>query len=464
MSRTIAILGAGVAGLAAAVEVANAGDRPIVIETRGKLGGRATSFEDSRTESVLDNCQHVVMGCCSNLLDFYEQLGVEGAIEWHDTTWWANPPGDPDEFRPSALPAPAHFTRAFLRMRMLDTADKRGVARAMWRMIRMGRDGRASWSGRDFAAFLHATRQTPRAIDRFWEPIVVGACNVPCNRCDASHAIKVFQEGFLQDAWSPCMGLSRVPLAELYAPAQGIVERAGGALRLGTSAIAINFDGARVTGVTTSAGVVDAAAVISSLPPDRLAKCASPTLRQADARLRRLDAIAFSPIVGVHLFFDAPVMTTPHLVLPGRATHWLFRKQGFGPYAQHVHAVISAADEWIELSECAIVRRVLDDVEWALPAARGLLPLQCRTVKERHATFASLPGVDRVRPTAQPNPLDGGVPNLFLAGDWTATGWPSTMEGAVRSGYAAAAFASGSAGVRGDVPPAPFARWLGLGA
>jgi len=166
MSRSVAIVGGGIAGLAAALRVAEAGDRPIVIETRGKLGGRATSFEDARTGLILDNCQHVLMGCCTNLIDFYARLGVGEAIEWHDTTFWANPPMDPDRMSPSWWPAPGHFSGSFLRMRMLSLRDKLAVARGMWALIRLGRDGRAAWSGRDFAASLRRpARRLPRSSD-----------------------------------------------------------------------------------------------------------------------------------------------------------------------------------------------------------------------------------------------------------------------------------------------------------
>lgn len=455
------IVGGGVAGIAAAVRVAKAGEQPILIETRRKLGGRATSFVDPRSGRTLDNCQHVLMGCCTNLIDLYERLGVLDRIEWHKATYWANPPREPDVFTPGRLPAPAHFTGAFLGMRILGREDKRGVARAMWRLIRMGLRGRLRWQGRAFVEFLRETRQTSAAIERFWDPVVVSACNVASDRCDATYAMQVFQEGFLASAWSPTMGVSTVPLIDLYDAAEAIVAKAGGEVRLGESAMAINFDGDRVTGVTTDEGFVEGAAVIAAVPADRLDKLCSDTLKQADVRLRRLDAIKPSPILGVHLFFDAQVMDTPHLVLPGRATQWLFDKGRDESGLWHVHAVISGADAWMELDEREIARRVALDVQWALPRAKGLEPREVRSVKEKRATFAVEPGVDEFRPTAMAD-ARGGVRNLFLAGDWTRTGWPATMEGAARSGYAAAAACVGGPGLVPDVPVAPLARWLGL--
>jgi len=459
--RTIAIVGGGVAGIAAAVRVAEAGETPVLIETRKKLGGRATSFTDPRSGRTLDNCQHVLMGCCTNLIDLYERLGVLNRIEWHKTTYWANPPHEPDVLAPSRLPAPGHFSLAFLRMRQLSFPDKRGIARAMWKLIRMGFSGRLAWSGRPFSEFLRSTQQTPVALERFWDPVVISACNVPSDRCDATYAMQVFQEGFLASAWSASMGISAVPLVDLYDAAEAIIVAGGGQLRLGESAKGLAFEGDRISGVVTDEGFVQAAAVISTVPADRLDRLCSVPLKHADRRLRHLAAIKPSPIVGVHCFFDVKVMDTPHLVLPGRATQWLFDKGQDDAGLWHVHAVISGADDWMELDEAEIARRVDADMQWALPRAKGLSPVAVRAVKEKRATFAVEPGIDAYRPTAAPD-ARGGVRNLFLAGDWTATGWPATMEGAARSGYAAAAACTGTGGTVADVPIGSVARWLGL--
>ncbi len=462
--RHVAVVGGGIAGLACALRLAEAGVGVAVIETRRKLGGRATSFVDPRTGEVLDNCQHVLMGCCTNLLDFYERLGVVDAIEWHPVVRWANPPRAPDVMQPGPLPAPAHFTGSFLRMRMLSLGAKIAVARAMWRLLRLGATGRARWEGRTFLEFLVETRQPEEAVRLFWSPVVVSACNLDVDRVGASPAMQVFQEGFLANRVAPVMGLSTLPLVRLYDPAEPAIIAAGGRLSLGVSARAIAFDGRRVTGVVTDEGMVDADAVVSAVPADRLAKLCSGSLRSADGRLRHLESIGHGTILGVHLRFPVRVMEVPHLVLPGRGTQWLFDKGVGEDGSQHLHAVISDADAWMELDEPSIAARVVDDVRWALPAARGVEPTSVRSVKERRATFAAVPGLEARRPTAAPTGLDrdGGVRNLFLAGDWTRTGWPATMEGAVRSGYLAAGAILGRRLVVPDLPPAPLARLLGV--
>lgn len=244
-----------------------------------------------------------------------------------------------------------------------------------------------------------------------------------------------------------------------------MVAATGGALRLRTSARALAFDGSRITGVVCDDGVVPAQAVIAAVPPDRLARLCSATLRARDRRLAHLGAFAFSPILGVHLAFRRAVMPRPNLALPARATHWLFAHEapsGAG-FAQRVEAVASAADDWTGLSEEETTRRVLADMAWALGEREESLARELawsRPVLEKRATFASAPGVDAIRPRAraEAGDLAGGVANLFLAGEWTDTGWPSTMEGAARSGYAAAAACTGAGGAVPDLPPSRLVR------
>jgi len=467
--RSAVVIGGGIAGLACALRLAESGVQVTVLETRRKLGGRATSFTDPRTGEVLDNCQHVLMGCCTNLLDFYERLSVTDAIEWHPRVYWANPPHAPDVMKPGLLPAPAHFTESFASMRMLSLSAKRAVARAMWRMLRMGASGRAQWEGRTFNEFLLETKQPADVVTRFWSPVVVSACNLDVDEVSAAAAMQVFQEGFLANRQAPLMGLSKVPLVRLYDPAEGAIIAAGGEVRMGVSALSIAFDGVRVTGVVTDEGVFSADVIISTVPADRLAKLLSATAIARDRRLQHLDEVGSSPILGVHLRFPCRVMDLPHLVLPGRATQWLFAKDVDGAPvdadgSQHIHAVISGARDWMELTEQEIAQRVLADIRWALPAAQGVEPLSVRSVKEKRATFAIVPGFERIRPRAAVDGFDphGGIRNLFLAGDWTRTGWPATMEGAVRSGYLAAGAVLGTRLLVADLAPARLARMLGV--
>jgi zeta-carotene desaturase len=463
---TVAVVGGGLAGLAAALRLAEAGLRPVVIETRRHLGGRASSVQDPRSGQVIDNCQHVLMGCCTNLIDLYDRLGVLERIERHRTLYWTAGRGEVARLRAGWLPAPFHLAGGLRRLGLFDRAERHDVARAMWKMVRMGPGKRQRWAGRTFGEFLAECRQPEAVVRRFWDVVITSACNLGVARVGAAHALQVFQHGFLEHRWSYTMGLSAVPLVALYDAAREVLERAGGELRLGTSARAIAFDGRRVTGVVTEDGTVDAAAVVSAVPPDRLEKLSSGALRQADTRLRALGAFQPSPILGVHLWFDQPVMDLPHLVVVDHAVQWLFNKGADPQGAQHIHAVISAADEWMASPEEAIVERLVADVHEVLPRSVGLRPVQARCIKEKRATFAATPEAEAHRPSVAPEPARGpAVDNLYLAGDWVDTGWPPTMEGAVRSGYAAASALCRARGIEcpglvEDVPPSWLARRL----
>ena len=205
--------------------------------------------------------------------------------------------------------------------------------------------------------------------------------------------------------------------------------------------------------------------MISAVPFYRLNKLVSKTMKATDTRLTALDRFEFSSILGVHLWFDQPIMDLPHLILTAGGVQWLFNKGIDDQGRQYLHAVISAADEWMSLEESEIINRVVNDIHAALPKSVGLEPVQVRSIKERQATFAATPQAEYFRPGASAGYVGirgGGIENLFLAGDWCDTGWPATMEGAVRSGYAAAAAITGVGGVVEDVPPGILARWLGL--
>jgi zeta-carotene desaturase len=450
-SSSALILGGGLAGIAAAVRLAQAGVPVTLIETRKRLGGRATSFVDPTTREVLDNCQHVLLGCCTNLIDLYRRLGVADKIEWHSRLHFHLLRGDGssviDTMEADDLPAPLHMTRALLGFRSLTLREKVAISRGMLAMMRLGKAGRAAQHHKSFRGWLVEHDQPRGAIDKFWSVVVIGAVNELPERMAADYAIQVFQEAFLANEGAYVMGLSRVPLVELYDAAERVIERSGGRVLLSRSVERLEFDGRRVTGVELDrAERLLADAVVSALPFDRLAKICSPELRAADARLQRLNELRVSPILGVHLWFRAfegngehPVMTLPHLILMNSPLQWIFNK-GFerdpanGLLEQHLHGVISAAHDLVDEPAERIIDTAVTEVRKTLPAARSAAVIHARVVKEKRATFSAAPGVDAIRPEAS-----GAVSNLYLAGDWCRTGWPATMEGATRSGYLAAA-------------------------
>lgn len=429
-ARTAIVVGGGIAGIAASVRLAQAGVAVTLLETRRKLGGRATSFVDSRTGETLDNCQHVALRCCTNYIEFCRLLGVEHKLTWLREIFWVEAGGRVSVMKPGPLPAPAHFTLSFLGASFLNAAQKGRVSRAM---AAAARSERSLYRGQTFAQWLAAHAQQDDDIRRFWEPVVVSACNLPSSKVCAETALHVFQEGFLAHREAAAIGVAAVPLVDLYDPAEKAVCAAGGTLRLGASVDRIRLGEVRLFG----GEVLKADTIICAVPFERALRIVDETILTEDPRFEPLCHIMHSPILGVHLGFSRPVLPLPAAVLVERPTQWVFRKDAEG---RRVHAVISAADEWIALDEGRIVERVLDDLRACFPAARNAEPVSWRAVKEKQATFAPTPEAERTRPTTL-GPM--GVRGLILAGDYVRTGWPATMEGAARSGFMAAAAALG---------------------
>lgn len=450
--NAVLVVGGGIAGMSAALRLAERNIPVTLLETRKKLGGRATSFTDVRTGEVLDNCQHVVLGCCTNYLDLLGRLGVADRIAWHDEQYWVEEGGRTSVLRPGPTPTPVHFMWSILRAKFLSAIEVGALSVAIADILRVDR---AQHQHETFGAYLSRLEQPESLVRRFWSPVIVSACNLDVDRVSAASALHVFQEGFLANRAAASIGVPSVPLVELYERAAALIESAGGRVLLGEGVASIDERGA-----VTSEGVrYDArpGRIICAVPVERVNRIVDADVRRRDSRFGTLDSFTHSPILGVHVRFSAPVMHLPHAVLVDRPTQWLFRKDREG---RVLHAVISAADAWVPLSEEEIARRVVDDIQACFPIARATPVERVRAVKEKLATFAPLPGVDELRPCAT-----GPGSTLVLAGDYTRTGWPATMEGATRSGYAAAAAVLGESTdelVRPPLPVAPLARIMGL--
>ena len=465
MSKRAVIIGGGLAGIAAGLRLADAGWAPVLLETRRNLGGRATSFPDRHGGELLDNCQHVLMGCCTALLDLYQRLGVTECIEWHEELFWWRSDGGRDRLRPGRLPAPLHAALSFQNMKLLDRPTKAQVRRGIWKLLRGGHRLRAAYRDRTFGEFLADTGQGPEAISLFWDTIIISACNLPSARVAAVHGMQVFQEAFLPGRWAGTMGLSTVPLADLYDPAEDLLRAAGGDLQLGCPVREICLEDHHAVGVMTGKSMERGDAVVSTIPPDRLAKLLPASARQRDRRLAHLESFEFSPILGVHVHWPRQVMTEPHLVLAGEPVHWIFNKGCDDAGRQHLHLVISAADDWMRCDEEEILARARAVTDRVLPDCIGLDPVSVKAVREKQATFAATADIEPRRPSAGPGTVGvhgGDITGLYVAGDWCDTGWPATMEGAVRSGYyAAAAITESDPGIE-EVPAGPLAHWLGV--
>ena len=405
----VLIAGGGLAGLSAAAALGGAGFEVDLFESRPFLGGRATSYPvDGET---IDNCQHILLRCCVNLLDFYERMGVRDRIRFHQEFYFIEPGGRISALRRGRLPAPFHFAGSFAGLKCLGRADKLSIARALV-ALRRERTRRKDLERISMLDWLLQKRQTPRAIDRFWRQVLVSAVNEDLDRMAATHGFKVFWLGFLARADSYEMGVSAVPLAELYA-AESWQRLSNVRIHFRCSVERIGADGFLVGGETRTAD-----AYICALPFERLESVGLPAPK-----------FDHSPITGVHLWFDREITTLPHATLLDRTMQWMFNKDR-GRYLQ---LVVSASRDLTNLSRADIVDMAIGDLRLFFPRVAEANLVKAHVIKEQRATFSAAPDTEALRP-----PAPSGISHVFLAGDWTRTGWPATMEGAVRSGYIAA--------------------------
>lgn len=430
-SYPVVIAGGGLAGIACAIELTHRGVPTLVLESRQRLGGRATSHVDPATSELIDNCQHVTLGCCYRYINLCHMLGVGRKFAWTTDQTWIEPGGRRSRIGPVSLPAPAHYGPSFAFAKFLSTKSKAAIAVAMGAI---SLTTLKSWRGRTFAEFLAYTRQPEEAIERFWQPVIVSACNFDAMRVDASLAIKVFRDGFLASRSAGNIGVPKVPLANLYDNAASLLSRASGEIRTGASVAKIHENHVELA----SGEVIKAQVVVCALPPERAYSTVDSAAQ--DERFTFYERLCHSPILGVHLWFDRLVLDTPHAVLVGKGieTQWLFQKHESRetPSKQYrgqcLHAVISGADSWMDLTEDAIIAQVRLDIAACLGESAAAALIRGKAIKERRATFAATPNFEQVRPDA------AGSGPIILAGDYTNTGWPATMEGSVRSGESAA--------------------------
>ncbi len=462
----VVVIGGGLAGLATSVSLVDRGLRITLLESRPRLGGRASSFSDPVTGELVDNCQHVSMVCCTNLADFCSRVGVSALFRRERDVVFLSPEGKVSRLQAGSLPAPLHLAGSFLKANYLSWTEKFRVAYALACLPH----SRGDRPGESFGAWLERHGQTPRVMERYWGTVLVSALNERLDRMDVGHARKVFIDGFLRDREGFQMELPLVPLGDLYGlRLERWLADKGVTVRLTTGVRSVEGDdeGAVSQVVLRNGEPIPADFVVLSVPFDRVRDLISETASAHIPTLANLGTLESSPITGVHLWFDRPVCPFDHVVTLGRLTQWVFnhtaiqgRRPGDAESGQYLQLVISASYDLVSKGKEEIRDAVLEDLRAIWPAAGEANLLRWWVVTEHGATFAARPGVDALRP-----PQRTGVEGLFLAGDWTATGWPATMEGAVRSGYLAAEGVLEDLGrpvrlVRPDRRQGRLARWL----
>jgi squalene-associated FAD-dependent desaturase len=423
------------------------------------------------------------MACCTNLADFCQRVGTGSLFRRESAVDFLGPDGRLSRLEAGILPAPFHLAGSFLRARYLSLADKLRVAYglACLRMAKVGlrsakarphpAPARAECAEESFAAWLLRHGQTVRTINLYWATVLVSALNERLEQMDVGHARKVFLDGFLRHRDAFQIEVPLVPLGELYGTRlEAWLGAQDVAVRLTTGVRGVDEDARGV--VLRSGEHIGADYLVLAVPFDRVRGLLPAALAARIPDLAGLDAMRAAPITGVHLWFDRPVCPLPHVVTVGRLIQWVFNHTAIqgraaaaagaeaGNPGQYLQLVISAAYDLLALDKAAILDVVLAELGEIWPEARTARLLRSWVVTEHGATFAVRPGIEALRPP-QRTPVAG----LFLAGDWTATGWPATMEGAVRSGYRAAEGILKDLGrpeslVRPGLAAGPLARWL----
>jgi zeta-carotene desaturase len=466
-ATTVTVVGGGVAGLSAACALADAGFQVTVLERRGYLGGRASSYLHPGTGEVIDNCQHVLFGCCTNLVDFYQRIGVSGKIFWDSRMTLIEPGGRRSTLKPSILPAPFHGLPTILTSSCYSLADKISLIFALSSRIAEQLFGVRLDPNRSLEDWLNRHHQTQGALERFWRLVIASALNADLDQISYPYAAKVIRELFLNSPQAGSMGMSTIPLSDLYRGAQNYLEARRCNLQFNSNVESAVWDAElQQWTIQTQGREFQSQMLVLALPFEATAKLlphmpATPGADQLAADLKELE---HWPICSVHLWFDREITELDHAVLLDRDIHWMYHKSRWQPQrdskASYIELVVSASREFATLTREQAIARATSQLAEFFPEVKEAKLVKSALIKEMRATFGVPPGVDSLRPQAI-----SPWPNCFLAGDWTATGWPSTMESAARSGYLAAEALCASLGDRrkilvSDLPPTGLMKIL----
>jgi zeta-carotene desaturase len=487
---SVAIAGGGLAGLAAACALADSGFRVTLFERRPYLGGRASSYEHPGTGEVIDNCQHVLFRVCTNLVEFYRRIGVEDKIRWYEDMTFIEPGGRTSVMHASPLPAPLHTAPSFLAFPFLNAKDKLVISRAIAALTLTAQPD----TGQSFMDWCRRHAQTDNAIERFWKPILVSALSEDLDLISISAAAQVVRESMKSPA-ARYMGVPNIPLTDLYNQAGDYIRARGGEIKFRNSLESFSPSSSqvqiRVAG--REDGDMESAFdyLVVTLPFEALDRVLPATPESVPLR-EKLTHFESSPITGIHLWFDRQISDLDHAVLLDRTIQWMFHKSRLltkrsvgaqdreghdlsraikapmdnralaAEVPSYIELVVSSSKSLIDKSRSEIVDLAVKEVREFFPAARAANLVKSTVIKEVRATYAPRPGIDAYRPSQST-----AWPRVFLAGDWTATGWPATMEGAVRSGYLAAEAIMRAVGMNAkrflsaDLPASGFMRLFG---
>ncbi|MFE5333219.1 hydroxysqualene dehydroxylase HpnE [Embleya sp. NPDC056575] len=437
MSARMVVIGGGLAGITAALAAADAGVEVTLLEGRPRLGG--ATFSLRRDDMWLDNGQHVFLRCCTEYIAFLERIGSADKVYLQPrmhvpvrTPW-----GTRTRLARSGLPAPLHLSSALARYPLLTMAGRARVGLAALALRRLD-PADPALDEVTFAAWLDRFGVTAREREAMWDLIGIATLNLPATEASLAMAVKVFRTGVLDRNDGADIGWSLVPLQELHGDASArALAKAGVRVRLRARVDALDT-GAGGFVVHAGGERIEAEAVVLAVPhydAARLLPAGALLLDDVLADPNLLTGLGTSPIVNLHVVYDRPVLDVPLTAGVGSPVQWMFDRSaghGLAP-GRYVAVSLSAAGREIDLTSAQLRDRFVPELARVLPAARQARVERFVVTKERSATFRPAPGSGRLRPGPRT-----AIPGLALAGAWTATGWPATMEGAVRSGLSAA--------------------------
>lgn len=435
----VAVVGAGVAGLAAATALAEAGQRVLVLEARGNLGGRATAFTDRDTGELVDNGQHVLFGCYYETFALLRRIGAEHNVRAQPSLEvpFIGPGGERSVLKCPAGPSPLHLLLGVLRWEALSWPERLRIARLVVPMLRaraaLARGDRDTTPG-TVAEWLTRHGQAGRLREWLWEPLAVAALNQSPEDAAAALFVRVLALMFGPDPRGASIVLPVVPLDAMYAvPARRYIEARGGEVR--TNALSrIRIEQGRVAAVEIRGEAIPLSRAIAAVPWFALGALLVGDTDPMRPIVTAAAALASKPIVTVNLWYDRPVMEDTFVGLPGREMQWVFdKRQAFGERASHLSLVASGADHLTGTETATLVSLAAREVAGAIPGARAATLVRGTVVRERRATFSL--ALDQPKRPGVATPVEG----LLLAGDWIDTGLPGTIESAALAGHMAAA-------------------------
>jgi hydroxysqualene dehydroxylase len=430
--KKVIIIGGGLSGLSAAVDLAGRGMSVLVLEQRHHFGGRTYSFFDEKTQDTVDNGQHLLMGCYSATRRYIKTIQTEHAFSLQPFLRipFLSSSGMKNQFQCPTLPAPFHIVMGLLGFNVLSWSDKLKLVPLALEILTTSPEKEQRLETLTVEEWMNQLHQSRTVRKYLWDVITIGALNNQPSNVSALMLIRVLRAAFLGKRENASLLIPQKGLSDvLIHPAVKFIQDHGGQLRLGVGIEKIIANGKTVTGVTLVNGEkLQADYYISAVPWYAL-----PHLVPGFEHL--MESFRSSPIISIHLWFDRQVLDEEFTALVDTRVQWIFRKNSESAHdqRQHLSLVISGAQEFMDVSKEELLHIALEDLHAVLPESKNALLVHSLVIKEKRATFTPVPGLEAVRTS-----LQSGFTNLFFAGDWTNTGYPATIEGAVLSGQRAA--------------------------